>query len=39
LPLGDNALPPGMLTLRYVGKAEFEGRVFAEKSFEIAPPQ
>lgn len=39
LPLGESALPPGTLTLRYAGGAEFSGRVFAEKSFEISPPQ
>lgn len=39
LPLGENTLPPGMLTLRYAGAAEYSGRVFAEKSFEISPPQ
>lgn len=39
LPLGENALPSGMLTLRYSGSAEYGGRTFAEKSFEISPPQ
>jgi hypothetical protein len=39
LPLRENALPPGMLTLRFIGAAEFDGRAFAEKTFEIAPPQ
>ena len=39
LPLVETALPPGMLTLRYEGADEFSGRIFAEKSFEIAPPQ
>jgi len=39
LPLDVTALPPGMLTLRYEGADEFSGRIFAEKSFEIAPPQ
>lgn len=39
LSLLRNALPPGLLTLRYVGEAEFAGRVFAEKAFEIAPPE
>lgn len=38
LPIGEAALPSGTLTLRYVGAAEYDGRVFAEKSFEIAPP-
>jgi type IV secretory pathway protease TraF len=39
LSLGEAVLPPGELLLTYVGEAEFDGRVFAEKKFEIAPPQ
>ncbi|MCB2098242.1 MAG: hypothetical protein AB7F91_07720 [Parvularculaceae bacterium] len=39
LTLGENVLPAGMLMLRYVGGEEYEGRIFAEKAFEIAPPQ
>lgn len=39
IPLGQSDLPAGMLTLKYIGAAEFDGRLFAEKSFEIAPPQ
>lgn len=39
MPLGEAALPAGVLTLRYVGAAEFSNRVFAEKNFEISPPQ
>lgn len=39
LGLGERALPEGTLTLRFVGAAEFEGCVFAEKSFEIAAPE
>lgn len=39
IALNETALPPGMLTLRYKGAAEFDGRIFAEKTFEIAPPQ
>lgn len=39
VPLNTGALPAGVLTLRYVGAAEFEGREFASKSFEIAPPE
>ena len=39
LALGETALPPGTLELRFVGSAEYEGRLFAEKSFEISPPQ
>ncbi len=39
IPLAQNALPAGLLTLRYVGDAEYAGRAFAEKTFEIAPPE
>ncbi len=39
LSLGETVLPPGELLLTYAGAAEYEGRVFAEKKFEIAPPQ
>ena len=39
IPLGQNALPAGLLTLRYIGDAEYAGRAFAEKTFEIAPPE
>lgn len=39
VPLSVGALPAGVLTLRYVGVAEYEGREFAAKNFEIAPPQ
>ena len=39
LALHETALPAGTLTLSYVGSAEFDGRLFAEKSFEISPPQ
>ncbi|NWG93574.1 MAG: hypothetical protein HXY21_13880 [Parvularculaceae bacterium] len=38
VPLNAGALPAGVLELRYIGAAEYEGRVFAEKKFEIAPP-
>lgn len=38
LPLGFFTLGAGQLTLRYEGAAEFEGRVFDERKFEIAPP-
>ena len=31
-------LPAGALTLRYVGEAEFEGRVFAARTFAVAAP-
>lgn len=39
LPLGFFTLGAGQLTLRYEGSAEFAGRVFDERKFEIAPPQ
>jgi hypothetical protein len=32
LPLGETSLPPGMLTLRYVGTAEYANRVLAKMS-------
>jgi hypothetical protein len=38
VPLNVGALPGGVLTLRYVGAAEFDGRDFAVKNYEIAPP-
>ncbi len=38
LPLNIEALPTGRLTLRYEGRAEYAGIVFAEKVFEIAAP-
>jgi hypothetical protein len=39
LPLDVDALPEGRLTLRYVGAGEYKGRIFAEKTFDIAPPE
>jgi hypothetical protein len=40
LPLGEDLLPGGsVLTLEYIGSAEYQGTLFATKSFEIAPPQ
>ena len=39
LPLGFFTLGAGQLTLRYEGAEEFEGRVFDERKFEIAPPK
>lgn len=39
IPLGTGALPAGVLTLRYAGAAEFAGRDFAIRNFEIAAPQ
>ena len=38
VPLQKSALPGGVMEVRYVGRAEFEGRVFATRRFEIAPP-
>jgi hypothetical protein len=38
-PLGVEQLPAGVLEIRYVGRAEFEGREFATRSFEIAAPR
>jgi hypothetical protein len=35
LPLGAAVLPAGTLSVRYIGAAEYEGRVFATKTFEI----
>ena len=37
-PLGVKALPKGVLKIRYAGHAEFEGRIFAERSFTVGPP-
>ena len=39
LPLGFFSLGAGKLTLRYEGAAEYEGRVFDERRYEIAPPE
>lgn len=38
IPLGYAALGEGELTLRYEGAQEFEGRLFDERKFDIAPP-
>lgn len=37
-PLQVEHLPPGTVEIRFIGGAEFEGVVFAERSFEIAAP-
>lgn len=37
LPLNATALPSGTLELSFEGGAEFEGTLFASRSFEIAP--
>lgn len=39
VPLHEVALPPGELKLSYIGTAEYEGDIFASKTFEISPPQ
>ncbi len=39
LPLGFFSLGAGQLTLRYEGAAEYDGVVFDERRFEIAPPE
>lgn len=39
LPLGVERLPAGILEVHYIGRAEFEGREFARRAFEIAPPR
>lgn len=37
-PLGFVTLEAGELTIRYEGAAEYEGRLFDRRTFEIAPP-
>ena len=39
LPLGFFSLGAGKLTLLYEGTAEYEGRLFDERRYEIAPPE
>ncbi len=39
LPLGFFSLGAGKLTLRFEGTAEYGGRVFDERRYEIAPPE
>ena len=39
LPLGFFSLGAGQLTLRYEGAAEYDGMIFDERRFEIAPPK
>jgi hypothetical protein len=36
-PLGADELPAGILEVRFVGSAEYEGEVFATRAFEVAP--
>ena len=38
MPLGFVSLGAGELTVRYEGAAEFEGDVFDQRSFDVAPP-
>lgn len=37
-PLGFGSLEAGELTVRYEGAAEYDGRVFDTRSFDVAPP-
>jgi hypothetical protein len=39
IPLGQPRLPPGSLEVRYEGRAEYEGQLFARRIFAVAPPQ
>jgi hypothetical protein len=39
IPLSAAVLPAGALSVRYVGAAEYEGRVFATKTFEVEAAQ
>lgn len=39
IPLGFFTLGAGELTLRYEGAEEFEGRLFDQRKFDIAPPR
>lgn len=38
LPLRTKELDPGVLTIRYIGSAEFTGIRFSERAFEVGPP-
>lgn len=38
VPLKVRSLPTGVLTLRFVGAEEFEGRVFARRTFAVSEP-
>lgn len=37
-PLGVKALPAGVMEIRYIGLAEFEGETFATRAFDISAP-
>ncbi|GAB4530156.1 MAG: hypothetical protein Kow00133_18910 [Amphiplicatus sp.] len=39
IPLGARRLPAGVLEIRYEGRAEYQGRLFARRAFNIAPPE
>lgn len=39
VPLDVGRLPGGTLEIRYAGRAEFQGRIFASRVFELAPPR
>lgn len=39
IPLGARRLPAGVLEVRYEGRAEYQGRLFARRAFNIAPPE
>ena len=39
LPLGHFSLGKGKLTVKYEGRGEYEGRIFDERRYDIAPPQ
>ena len=38
IPLGSVSLGPGKLTLAYEGEAEFSGRVFDSRTYDVEPP-
>jgi hypothetical protein len=38
IPLGVEKLPAGVLEIRFAGRAEFEGVMFAHRAFELAAP-
>lgn len=38
-PLGVDQLPAGILEVRFVGSAEYEGETFATRAFELTPPR
>lgn len=39
VPLGVDQLPAGVLEIRFVGAAEYDGEVFATRAFELAAPR